>query len=268
MRPKIGLALGSGGSRGLAHIGVYKVLKEHNIPVDFIAGSSMGSFIGALIANNNDIGMIEKLAVNLKRKHWLDLTIPKLGFVNGDKIKELIRILTHGKNIEDLPIPLAVVATDIETGERVVFDKGSVADAVRASISIPGIFVPETVNGRLLVDGGVVERVPIQTIKELGADFIIAVDVGQYDAKMKVKSVVDVISQAIDIMEREIYHRQILEADYVIRPEVGHISSISFTDVQDIINEGYKKASECINEIKELIRNQEENTVNDKTKQA
>lgn len=253
MRPKIGLALGSGGARGLAHIGVIKVLKENNIPIDFISGSSMGSLIGALVANNNDLDMIEKLAVTLKRKHWLDLSVPKLGFVTGDKVKELIRILTHGKNIEDLPIPLAIVATDIEEGERVVFTKGPVADAVRASISIPGIFVPEEVNGRLLVDGGVVERVPIQTVKEIGADIIIAVDVGLYEAKMKVKTIIDVISQAIDIMEREIYHRQILEADYVIRPNVGHISSIAFTDIEDIINEGYRKANESIDGIKEVI---------------
>ncbi len=254
MRPKIGLALGSGGARGLAHIGVVKVLKEHNIPIDFIAGSSMGSLIGALIANNNDMNMVEKLAIQLKRKHWLDLTVPKLGFVAGDKVKELVKILTHGKNIEDLSIPLAVVATDIEMGERVVFTQGPVADAVRASISIPGIFVPVKVNGRLLVDGGVMERVPIQAVQEIGADIVIAVDVGLYDAKLKVNSILDVMSQAIDIMEREIYHRQILSADYVIRPNVGHINSISFTNVEEIINEGYNKAQESIGEMKDMLK--------------
>lgn len=259
MKPKIGLALGSGGARGLAHIGVIKVLQENNIEIDYIAGSSMGSLIGSLVANKNDIHMIEKLAITLKRKHWLDLTVPKLGFVSGDKVKELVKILTHGKKIEELPIPLGVVATDIENGERVVFREGSIADAVRASISIPGIFVPEKIDDRLLVDGGVVERVPVRTVKEMGADFVIAVDVGMYDAKMKVTTIIDVISQSIDIMEREIYQRQIINADYVIRPNVGNISSISFTNIESIIEEGYRKASECINDIKDLLDKWEEN---------
>ncbi|OEG00350.1 esterase [Vulcanibacillus modesticaldus] len=258
MRPKIGIALGSGGARGLAHIGVLKVFEEHQIPIDFISGSSMGSLIGALYANKIDLNMLEKLAVTLRRKHWLDLTVPKIGFIQGEKVKELIRILTHGKNIEDLAIPLAIVATDIENGERYVFNKGPVYEAVRASISIPGIFVPERVNGKLFVDGGVVERVPIQSVKDLGAEFIIAVDVGLYDAKMEVKNIFDVISQTIDIMERENYHRQIVGADYIIRPDVGHISSLSFTNVKEIIEEGYLRASQSIGEIKQLINNWEE----------
>ncbi|MFX0559711.1 patatin-like phospholipase family protein [Tepidibacillus infernus] len=253
MRPKIGIALGSGGARGLAHIGVLRVLQEHQIPIDFIAGSSMGSLIGALFANHNDINMIEKLAIHLKRKYWLDFSVPKLGLITGDKIKELIRILTHGKNIEDLPIPLAIVATDIENGQKKVFREGPIAQAVRASISIPGIFVPERVNDQLLVDGGVVERVPIHSVREMGAEFVIAVDVGMVDAKMKVKSIFDVITQTIDIMERQIYHQQIISADYVIRPNVGEISTTSFTNVKDIIDEGYRKANEVIEEIKEAL---------------
>lgn len=259
MKPKIGLALGSGGARGLAHIGVIKALKEHQIHFDLISGSSMGSLVGALIANNNDIKMIEKLAVTLKRKHWLDLTVPKLGFVSGDKVKELTRILTHGKNIEDLALPLGIVTTDIETGERVVFKDGNVAEAVRASISIPGIFVPHRIGDRLLVDGGVVERVPVHTVREMGADIIIAIDVGLFDAKMKVTSIMDVISQSINIMEREIYQRQISTADYVIRPNVGDISSLDFSNVEDIIEEGYRKGIECIGEIEALIEAWEEN---------
>lgn len=259
MKPKVGLALGSGGARGLAHIGVIKALQEHQISYDLIAGSSMGSLVGSLVANKNDIKMIEKLAVSLKRKYWLDLTVPKLGFVSGDKIKELTRILTHGKNIEDLEIPLGIVATDIESGERVVFKEGNIAEAVRASISIPGIFVPHRIGDRLFVDGGVVERVPVHTVREMGADIIIASDVGLFDAKMKVKNIMDVISQTIDIMERDIYHRQILTADWVIRPDVGHISTIDFSNVEEIIEEGYHKGIASIEGIKKLIESWEEN---------
>ncbi len=262
MKPKIGVALGSGGARGLAHIGVIKVLKENNIPIDFIAGSSMGSVIAALYANNNDINMIEKLAVNLKRKYWTDLTVPKMGFIQGDKVRNLIKLLTHGKNIEDLNIPLGIVAVDIEKGEKVVFTKGPISSAVRASISIPIVFVPESINGRLLVDGGVLERVPIPTVREMGPDIIIAVDVGLYDAKMEVKTIFDVISQSIDIIEMENYRRQIVDADFVIRPNVGHIGSLSFNNIQAIIDEGYKTANENIDELKDLISIWEE--TNDK----
>jgi len=258
MRPKIGLALGSGGARGLAHIGVLRVFEEHQIPIDFIAGSSMGSLIGALYANGNDLNMLEKLAVHLKRKHWVDFSVPKVGLVTGEKIKELIRILTHGKNIEDLETPLAIIATDIENGERVVFREGPIYQAVRASISIPGIFVPETINGRVLVDGGVIDRIPIHAAREMGAEFVIAIDVGLYDAKSKVNTIFDVIAQSIDIIERQNLYHQIIAADYVIRPEVGHISSIAFTDVQNIINEGYRIATEKITEINDLIQQWED----------
>lgn len=259
MKPKIGLALGSGGARGLAHIGVLKVFKEHNITIDYIAGSSMGSLIGALYANNNDINMIEKLAITLKRKHFLDFSVPKLGLISGEKIKELIRILSHNKNIEDLDIPLAIIATDIENGERVVFKEGPIVQAVRASISIPGIFVPERIGDKLYVDGGVVDRVPVHAVSEMGADLVIGVDVGLIDSKMKVTSIFDVISQTIDIMEREIHKSQIIAADYVIRPKVGHTSSTSFTNIQNLIDEGYHKTSESISEIKVMIEQWEEN---------
>ncbi len=257
MKPKIGLALGSGGARGLSHIGVLKVFQEHNIPIHCIAGSSMGSFIGALYANNNDINMIEKFMVNMKRKHWLDLSVSKAGLVAGEKAKELIRILTHGKNIEDLQIPLAVVATDIEKGERVVFREGPIDQAVRASISIPGIFVPERVNGRILVDGGVIDRVPIHVTKEMGADIVIGVDVGSNHTNLKVESIVDVISQTIDIMGKQIFQNQVLMADYLLRPDVGHVSTIAFSNFKEVIDLGYEKANESIEEIKDFINNWE-----------
>lgn len=252
-KPKVGLALGSGGARGFAHIGVLKALEANGIEVDMLAGSSMGSLIAAVYANGIEPHMMEKLALNLKRKHWLDLTVPSLGFVAGEKIKQLIRLLTHGKRIEELPKELAVVATDIETGERVVFREGPVDQAVRASISIPGIFVPERVGDRLLVDGGVIDRVPITVIRDMGADLVIAVDVAQFDTPMKVTTIFDVIAQTIDVMEREILRHQILAADLVIRPDVGHYSSMAYTGVEEIIALGERAGLDSVERIKELI---------------
>ncbi|USG67730.1 patatin-like phospholipase family protein [Brevibacillus ruminantium] len=252
-KPTIGLALGSGGARGFAHIGVLKVFKAHGIEVDMLAGSSMGSLIGAVYANGIDPEMLEKLALNLKRKHWLDLTVPSLGFVTGEKIKQLVRLLTHGKLIEELEKELAIVATDIETGERVVFRSGPVDQAVRASISIPGIFVPERIGDRLLVDGGVIDRVPITVIRDMGADLVIAVDVALFDTPMKVTSIFDVIAQTIDVMEREILRHRILAADLVIRPDVGHYSSIAYTGVEEIIALGEQAALQHIEYIQKMI---------------
>ncbi|WP_289136548.1 patatin-like phospholipase family protein [uncultured Brevibacillus sp.] len=256
-KPIVGVALGSGGARGFAHIGVLKALEAKGIEIDMLAGSSMGSLIAAVYANGIEPHMMGKLALNLKRKHWLDLTVPTLGFVAGEKIKQLIRLLTHGKRIEELKRPLAVVATDIESGERVVFREGPVDQAVRASISIPGIFVPEKVGNRLLVDGGVIDRVPVTVIREMGADIVIAVDVAQVDTPMKVSSIFDVIAQTIDVMEREILRHRIIAADLVIRPDVGHYSSIAYSGVKEIMELGERAGEAHAEQIQELIANWE-----------
>lgn len=254
-RPTVGLALGSGAARGLAHFGVLKVLKQEGIPVDFIAGSSMGSLIGVLFANGLDLEMCEKLAVRLKRKHWLDLTVPKRGFIIGDKVKELVRLLTHQKQIEDLPIPTAIVATDLVKGERVVFQSGPIDEAVRASIAIPGVFEPVFQGEKILVDGGVIDRVPIHVVREMGADIVIAVDViAQYN-QVQVESIFDVITYSLHIMEREILSSQILTADVLLCPEMSDISPTAFHRVEESIQRGEEEARKHICKIKELIEN-------------
>lgn len=176
-RPKIGLALGSGGSKGFSHIGVLKVLEEAGIRIDCMAGSSMGGLAVALYGAGHSINSMYKMATTFKRKYYLDFIVPKMGFISGDKLKKLLKVITYEKNIEDLSPEVAIVATDLLAGERVVFTEGSAAQAVRASVSIPGVLVPEKVDGKLLVDGGVIDRVPVDTVKAMGADIIIAVDV-------------------------------------------------------------------------------------------
>lgn len=248
--PRIGLALGAGGARGFAHVGVLQVLEKMGIHIDFIAGSSMGSLVGAFYCNGMDIKYLEQLAINLKRRHWIDFTVPKMGFVNGTRIMEMVKFLTKGKNIEDLQVPLAIVATDVEKGERVVYREGPIYQAVRGSISIPGIFTPHRYQGRLLIDGGVIDRVPIHVAREMGSDLVIAVDVGLFDREAQVKSIFDVIFQSIEIMEREILRSRMLDADIVIRPDVGHISSTAFTQIDDAIRLG----REATEQVAELIR--------------
>ncbi|HEY9576371.1 MAG TPA: patatin-like phospholipase family protein [Pseudobacillus sp.] len=248
-RPKIGVALGAGGARGFAHIGVIKALKKAGIPIDMIAGSSMGSFVASLYGAGHDMEQIHKLSPAFHRKYFLDFTIPKMGFIAGKKIKSFIRLFTHGKNIEDLKIPIAIVATDIKNAEKVVFKKGPVAEAVRASIAIPGIFVPERVNGRLLVDGGVIDRVPVSVVKEMGADIIIGVDVSSVKKSAEIQTIFDVIMQSIDILQLEIIANRQTASHVMIRPPVDMYNSKAFTHIEEIITAGEEETQRRIPEI-------------------
>jgi NTE family protein len=252
-RPKIGLALGSGGARGFAHLGVIKVLRDEGIPIDMIAGSSMGAMVGCFYGAGLDVDRLYKLSRAFKRKYYLDFTVPKMGFIAGKRVKELIRIFTHGKEIQDLDIPVAVVATDLVSGEKVVFKEGSIADAVRASIAIPGIFTPEKLGGRLLIDGGVIDRIPVSVVKEMGADIVIAVDVSHVKTNAEITSIFDVIMQSIDIMQMELVATREIASDIMIKPRVEMYSSRAFTNIDDIIANGEKETVKQIGKIKQVI---------------
>jgi NTE family protein len=253
IQPKIGLALGSGGARGFAHLGVIKVLLDHNIPIDYIAGSSMGALIGSFYGAGHSIDRLYNLAIAFKRKYYLDFTVPKMGFIAGNRIKELIRVFTQGKNIEELKIPLAIVATDLMKGERVVFRDGSITDAVRASISIPGILVPEKKDGRLLVDGGVIDRLPVSVAREMGADIVIAVDVNDGKKVEEIASIFDVIMQSIDLMQDELVKYVVNDSDITIKPKVGIFSARAFTNIEEIIKMGEEEALLLLPTILEMI---------------
>ncbi|MGM8214363.1 patatin-like phospholipase family protein [Bacillaceae bacterium W0354] len=252
-RPKIGLALGSGGARGFSHLGVLKVLYENNIPIDYIAGSSMGALVGALYASGQSVENLYRLALTFRMKYFLDITVPKMGFIQGERIKSYLKMFTYQKNLEEFPIPISIVATDIYTGEKVVFNKGDAATAIRASIAIPGIFVPEKVDDKLLVDGGVIDRVPISVVKDMGADLIIAVDCSQFESNTDIHSIYDIIMQSIDIMQNEITNKLIMDADFILRPEVYSFSSRNFTNIQEIIDKGEIEANKYIDSIKKSI---------------
>ena len=251
--PKIGLALGSGGARGFAHLGVIKVLREEGIPIDLIAGSSMGSLVACFYAAGHDMNRLYKISTAFKRKYFLDFTVPKMGFITGKKVKEFIRVFTKGKKLEELMIPVAVVATDLMSGEKVVFTEGSIDDAVRASISIPGIFVPEKQNGRLLVDGGVVDRVPVSVVKKMGADLVIAVDVSRVKTNAEITSIYDVIMQSIDIMQMELVENRQIASNVMIRPPVEMFSSRAFTNIEEMILIGEEEARKHMNQIRNVI---------------
>ncbi|WEZ09791.1 patatin-like phospholipase family protein [Priestia flexa] len=257
--PTIGLALGSGGARGFAHLGVIKVLVENNILIHYLAGSSMGALVAAMYASGTEMSQLYKMALTFKRKYYLDFTIPKMGFIAGNRIKSLVKALTKNKKIEDLNIPVAIVATDLKAGEKVIFKTGSVAQAVRASISIPGIFAPENVNGRLLVDGGVIDRIPVSIVREMGADIVLAVDVSHVKRNAEITSIFDVILQSLDILQDELVINRAIASDVMLRPKVETFSSRAFTNIKEIIEIGEQAAIEHLPFIQEAIEKWKEN---------
>ncbi len=187
---KIGLALGSGSARGWAHIGVIRALEEAGITIDCVAGTSIGALVGAVYASGK-IREMEEAVLQLNRKQILmfsDIVLPRSGLIDGRKITNLVEQYVLNTSMESLPLPLRILATDLTTGTGVVLRKGDIVEAVRASLSIPGIFTPVRKDGDLLVDGGLVNPVPVRTVKEMGAIFVIAVDLNSEIEGKRVES--------------------------------------------------------------------------------
>jgi NTE family protein len=252
-RPKIGLALGSGGLRGMAHVGVLRVLEKEGIPIDYIAGCSIGSLIGALYSAGLSLDNIEKLSKHLKRRHWLDFVIPKMGLFSGERVLNMIRILTKKKTFDQLQIPLSVVATELHEGKEFIFNSGEVATAVRASVSVPGIFIPFEIDNMMLVDGAVLNPTPIDVARNMGADIVIAVDLAHAGTVCSITNIFDVIIQSIDIMERELMKNREMVCDVIIRPDIAHISPSSFDQTEECIALGEAAALEMLPRIRSLM---------------
>ncbi|MCF7803515.1 MAG: patatin-like phospholipase family protein [Candidatus Marinimicrobia bacterium] len=177
---KIGLALGSGGARGLAHIGVLKALRERNIQIKYISGSSMGAFVGAVYAATESIERLENMSADFTWRKMFRLfmpSLPKAGLIDAAKITQLLEENLLFDTFAELKIPLAIDTTDIERGDLITHTSGNLIEAVRASISIPIIFQPAEIDGKILVDGGLVSPVPVNTVREMGADYVIAINV-------------------------------------------------------------------------------------------
>ena len=218
-RNGVALALSSGGTRAFMHIGVLKVLDRHQIPIVGIAGSSMGALIGALYCSGLSGPTMEMMAQTIRKSQYMDLSVSKMGLVAGHKLHNLVRKLTGDKSFEECSPPLKVVAVDIERAETVILDRGALSDAVRASASIPGMFSPFRLGGRLLVDGGVLNRIPVDIARGFGAAGVVAVDAG-VDLASHVTSMFDVLFQTFDIMARELRRYERIEADVIIQPHL------------------------------------------------
>jgi NTE family protein len=252
-KPTVGIALGSGGAKGLAHIGVLKALEDHGISPEVVAGSSMGSMVAAFYATGMRPDFMERFACTLSWRHWMDITVPKIGLISGEKIRQMLTILTRGSKIEDANRRLAIVATDLTQRKSVVFTSGSIADAVRASISIPGIFVPYVTPDGVFVDGAVVDRVPVDVAKRLGADIVIGVDVATVQKSFLPENMMDVIMQSIDIMQQHTVDFRSPNANVYIEPDLSQVGASHFHKAKEAIAAGYEATCEKINEIHNLV---------------
>jgi len=250
---KIGLVLGAGASKGFAHIGVLKVLESHKIPVHMIVGTSVGSFVGSLYAYGYDAYQLQTMAFSLQREDLIDLMIPDNGFVRGEKLENYVNWALKNTTIEKLQIPFYAVATNIRTGEEIVFGVGNTGMAVRASCSIPGVFQPAKISDGTYVDGGVVSPLAIDAARKQGADVVIAVDISSSLDSSVPRSTIDTILQSINIMYAKISVIQLSKADVVIRPNVGYIGSSDFSRRHEAILEGEKAAMAALPDINAII---------------
>ncbi len=243
---KTGLGLGGGAVLGAVHVGVLKVLKEKNIKIDCVSGTSIGAFIGGLYAFGVDTDEIEKLTRDLR---WLDISevsLSKFGLMSNEKIGKLLTEQIGDKNIEDAKIPLRVIATDIASGEKVILEKGNLAAAVRASTCIPGIFKPIEIDGRLLVDGGIVENVPVTPLVDMGADHIIAVQLTVSAAAKRPEHIIEVLLNTFEFMITNISKPYLEDVDVMIKPDLSDFDKVDTDQISDLIKKGYEEAEKML----------------------
>lgn len=255
--PRVGVALGGGGARGFAEVGVLRVLDEERIPVSVIAGSSVGAVIGALYADRPDVFALEYEALAIQERDLLDRSLLSLlsggGYAKGERIESFLGSHLAHAAIEDLPLRFAAVATDLTSGETIAFERGPVARAVRASAAIPGIFAPVEIDGRLYVDGGVSNPVPADVARRLGAEVVIAVAIPREVPKDPPRTQVGVAMQSIAIMAAEISRCREREADVVLTPEVGDVAFDDFSQKRRLIEAGIAATRAALPEIRRAI---------------
>ena len=256
---KVGLALGGGSVRGLAHIGVLKVLKKHDIEIGYIAGTSMGAAIGGLVAAGIEIEEVEDFILNLPSIHLVELGFKKRSFLGGDKTYMMLLEFLTRKNlndlrIEDMPIPFEAITVDIKNGTPYIFKKGNLGTALRATTAVPGVFSPVPYEDRLLIDGGVLNNLPADIVRKSEMPFVIAVDVEKEYCIGEPKSMVDILNRSLQLMRMEMSQKNFKYADIVLRPDVGRYQAYDITKLEQCIKAGEQEAERKIDLIINLLK--------------
>ena len=251
--PRIGLALGGGAARGFAHIGVIQVLEENAIKVDLVAGTSAGSLVAALYAAGRNGAELAKLAETMDEGAITDWTFPMRGLIRGEALARFVREKTNGRLIEQMEMPLGIVATDLSSGQPVCFRRGDTGTAVRASSSVPTIFEPVQIGGRDYVDGGLVAPVPVRAARDMGAEMLIAVDISSPPSSKPETDALHMLLQTVAIMGRSINSYELRDADVVLRPKLTGVGSADFTARRRTIQAGREAALAMLPQIRRAI---------------
>jgi NTE family protein len=236
--PRIGLALGGGAARGFAHIGVIQVLEENGIKVDLVAGTSAGSLVAALYASGKTGAELASLADSMDESAFTDWAFPGRGLIRGEGLARYVREKTRGLQIEQMRVPLGIVATDLDTGEPILFQRGDPGVAVRASSAVPAVFQPVRIGLREYVDGGLVAPVPVRFARQMGAELVIAVDISAAPDGNPTGDAMRMLLQTFAIMGRSINTFELRDADVLLRPKLANVSGADFTARKRAIQAG------------------------------
>ncbi|MFM2427543.1 MAG: hypothetical protein RL707_1370 [Pseudomonadota bacterium] len=228
--PKFGLALGGGAARGFAHVGVIQVLEEAGIRPDLVVGTSAGSVVAAFYASGKTGAQLQKVSENMEEATITDWTVPLLGrgMMRGDALGRYVNAQTGNRRIEDFKMPLGIVATDLRTGDGVLFQRGDVGTAVRASSSVPSVFEPVRIGNREFVDGGLVSPVPVRYARQMGAEYVLAIDISSPPENGKTGDMFQILMQTFTIMGKSINNFELRDADLVVRPALADVGSADF----------------------------------------
>jgi len=254
LRPGIALALGGGFARGFAHLGVLRVLEQHRIPISCIAGTSVGSILGAAYASGAPLARIVATCRTLRLRDIARWRVSRLGFASNHRLGDLIERVFEARQFEELQIPMAVVATDLNSGEPVVLSHGDLIDAIRASCAFPGLFEPVEIGTRCLADGGLVAPVPTRAARDLGAEFVLGVSVGLQDGYRGTPSnIFQVVSRAVSAAQKHQIGVWEQYADLVLRPDVQSLAWDDFDRADEAIEAGATAARSALPRIQKFL---------------
>lgn len=252
-KPTVALVLGGGAAKGFAHVGVIKALESHDIEPDMVVGTSAGSVVAALFAAGYNGFELQRISLSMDEDTVRDWILPNRGFIRGDALQNFINDAVQRRYIQALNRKLAIVATDLKSGEPMVFQSGDTGLAVRASSSVPGIFQPVRIGNREFVDGGLVSPVPVKVARNLGADIVIAVNISNVPQQSKLSDTIDILLQTFTIMGHVIANEELSAADVVISPDISELKSTSFDSRNLAIIEGEKAGLAAVPAIKQKI---------------
>ncbi len=253
-RPRLGLALGGGFARGIAHIGILRVFRDHNIPIDVLAGTSVGALVGAAYAAGTSPEEMERVAINTRFRDFGRWRVSRMGMASNERLEHYLHRFTTAGRFEDLKIPFAILATDLIGGESVYFTHGEIGPALRASCAYPGLFIPVEYQNHLLVDGFLSGMVPSEAARHLGADVVVGVYLEPGLLHSRPRNTIEIIGRSFSIIQGNSIGKWRRSTDLIIEPKVTHILWDDFARAPEIVAAGEQAARVALPEIRELIK--------------